>query len=193
MLRITTSQHAKAAVEYFNKSLSRADYYIDKDESVGRFGGKLAKRLKLDSLVTKEAFEKLVNNVNPVTGEKLNVRNSPNRRAGNDFTFTPPKSVSIVHGFTNDEDIIKAHEEAVSSTMLEIEKNMQTQEGQNKNKNYKTTGNLVYASFLHRHSRPVKGVADWNIHTHAFVLNTTWNEEKKRFQAGEFGQLYYDQ
>lgn len=192
MLRITTSKNAKAAVKYFNESLSRSDYYAGKEKSIGRFGGKAAEHMGLDSEVTKEAFESLVNNINPATDERLNVRHSESRRAGNDFTFSMPKSASIAYGFTGDQDIIDAHESAVTSAMAELEKHMQTQVGQGKEKHYQTTGNLAYASFLHKYSRPEGGVADWHIHSHAFVFNTTWNEEKKRFQAGEFGQVYYD-
>ena len=35
------------------------------------------------------------------------------------------------------------------------------------------TGNLVYADFLHKTSRPVDGAVDPHLHIHAFVINTT--------------------
>ena len=36
------------------------------------------------------------------------------------------------------------------------------------------------------------GNASTNIHSHVPIFNTTWNEKKGRFQAGEFSQLHYD-
>lgn len=192
MLRITVSKSAKAAIKYFNESLSKADYYTEQENTIGRWGGKAAEMLNLSGEVTKDHFEKLANNINPNNNEKLNVRDSENRRVGYDFTFSIPKSVSIAHYFTNDDDILKAHQAAKDSALAEIEKNMQTQAGQGKNKHYQNTGNIIHASFLHKEARPVDGVPDMHIHEHVFIFNSTFNKEKQRFQAGEFSQLHYD-
>lgn len=189
MLRITVSKNAKAATKYFEEGLSKQDYYSEKNEIIGKWNGKIAERLNLSGDVTKEDFEKLVSNINPVTNEQLNVRDSENRRAGYDFTFDAPKSVSLVHAITKDKDIINAFQDATQKTMIEIEQDMQTQKGQGKNKEYITTENIIYAKFTHLTARPVDGVPDCHLHQHCYVMNTTWNEEKQRFQATEMGTV----
>ena len=192
MLRLVPIKNAKDAVRYFENGLTQADYYMGKEKTIGLWGGNLKQRLELPDQVTKKDFEKLANNRNPVNSDKLNVRDSDNRRVGVEAVFSPPKSTSITYGFTGDKDIITAHNMAVESALLEMQKNIQTQAGQGKNKHYETTGNMLYSTYLHTHSRPENGVADWHIHTHAPIFNTTWNEKKQRFQAAEFSQLHYD-
>lgn len=192
MLRITVSKNAASATKYFEDGLSRQDYYAEKNEIKGKWGGKASEQLKLSDEVTKADFEKLASNINPVTNEKMTVRDSANRRAGYDFTFSVPKSVSLAHAVTGDKEILSTFENAVSETMKEIEKSMQTQTGQGKNKHYETTANMAWASFTHFNARPVDGIPDPHMHQHVFVFNTTWNEKKERFQAGEFSQLHID-
>lgn len=127
----------------------------------------------------------------------MTVRNVSNRRAGYDWTFLPPKSISVVHAITKDEEILNAHKAAVAAVMREVEKDMQTQGYKNGQKVYENTGNLIYAAFHHITSRPVANekdgkktyVPDPLIHSHAFLINVTHNHEKKRFQALEEGNL----
>lgn len=127
----------------------------------------------------------------------MTVRNVSNRRAGYDWTFLPPKSISVVHAITKDEEILNAHKAAVEAVMREVEKDMQTQGYRNGKKVYENTGNLIYAAFHHMTSRPVANeqdgkktyVPDPLIHSHAFLINVTYNHEKKRLQALEEGNL----
>ena len=197
MLRITVSKGAKSAVNYFKDSLSKQDYYSEHSKVMGRWHGKTAERMGLSPQVSEQDFNQMVHNRNPVTGEKLTVRDAANRRAGYDFTFNAPKSVSVVEAITKDEAIREAHRAAIEQAMQEVEANMQTQAGQGKNKHYETTGNLVYASFEHDVTRPIeyeteKGkqfVPDPHLHTHCFVVNSTWNEKKGRYQAIEVGNI----
>lgn len=189
MLRITTSKSASGAVKYYTDALSKQDYYTEKEQTIGKWNGKTAESLNLSGEVTKEDFEKLAHNINPSSDEKLNPRNDENRRAGYDFTFSVPKSVSIVHAITKDDEILKAFDNAVQKSMLAIEKDMQTQKGRGKNKEYQNTGNIAYASFTHDTARPIDGVPDPHLHQHCYVFNTTKNEEKDRFQAIELGTV----
>lgn len=197
MLRITVSKHAAAAAKYFEEGLSKQDYYSEKGEVIGKWQGELSKQLGLSGEVTKSDFEKLASNINPETGEQLTVRNSPKRRAGYDATFSAPKSVSLVYAMTEDKDILKAFQSAISDTMKELEKDMQTQAGQGKNKHYEKTGNIAWAGFTHFRSRPVEveteagkfPVPDPHLHQHCFIFNATWNEKKQRHQAIEMGTV----
>ena len=191
MLRITASKSAGGATKYFEEALTKGDYYTSGQQSVGRWQGKAAERLGLEGDVKKKDFEALCHNQKP-DGEKLNPRRSKDRKAGYDFTFSAPKSVSILHAVTQDERIQKAFEESVTETMQELEKDMRTQVGQGAEKTHAKTGNMVWAEFTHLTARPVDGVSDPHLHTHCYAMNTTWNEQAGRFQAGEFGSIKKD-
>lgn len=197
MLRITASRGHQAAVHYFQDALSRQDYYSENSRVMGQWHGKAASMLGLSKEVSKESFEKLVQNRHPLTGEKITPRDAAERRAGYDFTFNAPKSLSVVEAITGDEAIREAHRAAVEEAMREVEADMQTQAGQGKNKRFEKTGNLLYAAFEHDVTRPVvhateKGTAfipDPHLHTHCYVINATWNDRNNRFQAVEIGNI----
>lgn len=190
MLRINQTSNSSGAAKYFEEGLQRGDYYASKELSVGQWGGKVATRLGLAGEVKKEDFVALCSNQKPEDNSKLNPRSSPQRKVGYDFTFSVPKSVSVAYVVTKDERIRKAFEESVEETMREIERTeMRTQIGQGKDKQHIRTGEMVWASFTHRTSRPVDGIPDPHLHRHCFAFQTTWNEGKERFQAGEFGRI----
>lgn len=197
MLRITVSKNASAAVEYFNKALSKEDYYSTQSEVKGTWHGKIAKDLNLDKTVSEQDFSSIAHNRKPGTEEKLTPRDSAKRRAGYDFTFNAPKSASVVYAITQDDAILQAHQDAVQKAMMEIEQNAQVQTGQGKDKHYETTGNLVYAAYDHFTTRPVKSqvegaekfVPDPHLHTHCFTMNTTWFDKEERYRAVEMGNI----
>lgn len=188
MLRITSSNNATGAARYFDEGLEKADYYAEEEASIGQWGGKAAERLGLSGAVAKEDFVALCNNTQP-DGSRLNPRHSDTRKVGYDFTFSVPKSVSVAYAMTGDERIRQAFENSVEETMREIESNLRTQIGQGKDKEHRVTGEAIWASFTHRTTRPVDGIPDPHLHRHCFVMNTTWNAEAGRFQAGEFGHI----
>ena len=188
MLRITQNSSAKGAASYFDANLGKADYYATGEHTIGSWGGQAAERLGLQGEVSKKDFIALCNNRTP-DGNKLNPRDSKTRKIGYDFTFSVPKSVSVAYAITGDERIRQAFERAVEETMQELERDTRTQVGQGKNKKHEVTGNMVWASFTHRTSRPVDGVPDCHLHRHCFAFNTTWNEKQKRFQAFEIGSI----
>ncbi|MCG8328572.1 MAG: relaxase domain-containing protein [Chitinophagales bacterium] len=188
MLRITQSKNAAGAAKYFDEGLQRADYFAKEEQTVGAWGGKAAARLGLSGKVQKEDFVALCHNKAP-DGGRLNPRHSVDRKVGYDFTFSVPKSVSVVYAVTGDARILQAFEQSVERTMKEIERRICTQTGQGKDKHYQPTGEMMWASFTHRTSRPVDGVPDPHLHRHCFAINSTWNEKAQRFQAGEFGPI----
>src|SRR5580658_3178876 len=56
----------------------------------------------------------------------------------------------------------------------------------------RTTGNMVWAEFIHTTSRPVDGLPDPQLHAHVFAFNTTFDEEERRWKAGQFRELKRD-
>jgi len=196
MLRITESSSPDAAKRYYTKALSTGEYYhgerVLDQESIGLWGGEGAERLGLSGTVAKDAFHRLCDNQHPATGDKLTVRNPAKRRPGYDFNFHPPKSVSIALELSGDRRIVAAFREAVAETMRELETEMATRVRRGGVNEQRTTGNLVWAEFVHHTSRPVDGVPDPHLHSHCFAFNATYDRVEQRWKAGEFGDLKRD-
>lgn len=190
MLRITPSKSADGAINYFTAGLSKADYYATGEHPcIGTWHGQAAERLELEGTVTQHDFAQLCRNRIPGSDHKLNPRDSNTRKVGYDFTFSTPKSVSLLYALTQDERIAEAFQRSVHDTMDELEQEMRTQTGQGRNKHHPVTNNLLYAVFIHLTTRPVDGTPDPHLHAHCYAMNTTWYGDKERFQAGEFGRI----
>lgn len=188
MIRVSQQNSAVGAKRYY----ATADYYVDGQELVGRWGGKGADRLGLSGTVGKQAFEQLCDNLDPRTGQPLTVRTRTERTVGYDFTFSVPKSVSLLYGLTEDQQMLEAFRSAVDETMREMESEMKTRvrrSGQDENR---TTGNMIWAEFIHTTSRPVDGVPDPQLHAHCFVFNSTFDKQEDRWKAGQFRELKRD-
>lgn len=188
MIRITQQDSAKGAKSYYTK----ADYLSEGREIVGSWGGKGASRLGLEGTVDKLSFERLCDNLDPRTGEQLTVRTRAERTVGYDFTFSVPKSVSLLYAMSGDQGIMDAFRAAVDETMREIEAEMKTRVRRKGQDTDRTTGNIVTAEFIHTTSRPVDGVPDPQLHAHVFVFNTTWDQDEERWKAGQFRELKRD-
>jgi conjugative relaxase-like TrwC/TraI family protein len=189
MLRVIASRNAK---EYFVQSLKREDYYSEGQEVSGDWHGMAAEKLGLSGAVTQADFESLCDNNIPGTDERLTQRNKSNRTVGYDFNFHCPKSVSVAYEFTQDERILDAFKLSVNQTMREIESEIKTRvrkQGANENR---TTGNMVWAEFVHFTARPVNGIPDPHLHAHCYTFNTTWDDEETKWKAGQFRDLKAD-
>jgi conjugative relaxase-like TrwC/TraI family protein len=179
-------------MEYFTQGLSRSDYYIDGQEVPGRWGGKGAERLGLQGEVDTKDYFALCNNLNPETGEQLTPRNKDNRRVGFDFTFSAPKSVSVLYELSDDSRIMDAFRESTKETMAEIEGEMKTRVRRKGADHDRETGNMVYAEFVHFTARPVDGIPDPHLHAHCYAFNLTHDDAENRWKAGQFGDLKRD-
>src|SRR5665213_687961 len=188
MIRITQQNSGAAAKKYY----ATADYYSEGQEIVGSWGGKGAARLGLEGKVDKFSFERLCDNLDPRTGTPLTVRTRTERRVGYDFTFSVPKSVSLLYAMSGDQDILDAFRGAVDETMREIETEMKTRIRIGRQDRDRTTGNMVWAEFIHTTSRPVDGLPDPQLHAHVFVFNTTFDDEERRWKAGQFADIKRD-
>src|SRR5580704_5296247 len=188
MIRISQQDSAQGAKRYY----ATADYYSEGQELVGVWGGKAADRLGLSGTVDKFSFERLCDNLHPTTGRKLTVRTRGQRTVGYDFTFSVAKSVSLLYAMSGDQEMMEAFRGAVDETMREIETEMKTRVRKKGQDTDRTTGNMVWAEFIHTTSRPVDGIPDPQLHAHVFAFNTTFDEEERRWKAGQFRELKRD-
>ena len=192
MLRVIASRNAQAAKEYHQQSLKREDYYSEGQEIAGNWQGIGAEKLGLTGPIQTEAYNALCDNLKPGTTERLTQRNKSNRTVGYDFNFHCPKSVSVVYEFTQDERILNAFKQSVNQTMREVESEIKTRvrkDGANENR---TTGNMIWAEYIHFTARPVNGVPDPHLHAHCYTFNTTWDDVEKKWKAGQFRDLKAD-
>lgn len=193
MLRVYQSRTSSEAKKYYTDALAKQDYYVDGHEIVGLWHGKAAQRLGIVGQVGQKSFANLCENKHPISGERLTPRTRDDRTVGYDINFHAPKGISLLHALTGDERITMAMREAVSETMLEIEKNTHTRVRLDGKSEDRHTGNLVWGEFVHFTGRPVDGVPDPQTHIHCFVFNATWDSTEMRWKAGQFRQVVRDQ
>lgn len=134
-------------------------------------------------------FLALCENQHPETGGCLTQRknsvreqdgaNKANRRIFYDFTFSPPKSVSVAALVGRDKRIIESHERAVRLALAEFEGFAETRIRKGKADGSRLTGNVVAALFTHDTSR----MLDPHLHTHCIVFNATYDPKERRWKA----------
>jgi conjugative relaxase-like TrwC/TraI family protein len=193
MLSMKAQMNLKNAKSYFEEHLATGDYYSESERVSGEWIGKGAELLGLSESVQRNEFVALCDNAHPQTGKRLtqrlnqkrienagteNEREAANRRVFFDFTFSPPKSVSIV-ALVGDQRIVRAHREAVKIAVKELEEFAATRIRRAGNKSDRATGNIIGALFEHDTSRTL----DPHLHTHCIVFNATHDAKEGRWKA----------
>lgn len=195
------NKSASGAKKYYSESYYREgqnkqhDYYVEKDQSFGKWGGIAAEKLGLHDEICKSDFAALCDNKRPDNGKTLTGRTDSNRTVGYDFTFNASKSLSLVHAFapqSEKEKLQEAFQNSVRDTMNEIETGMQARVRDKGADENRETGNIVYGNFTHFTTRPIDGVPDPHLHAHCFVFNATHDGESNKWKAGQFRQLKQD-
>ncbi len=192
MLSPKTQTNLKNAKSYFEEHLAVGDYYSESEQVVGEWIGTGAALLNLEAAVRLDDFLTLCENRHPQTSERLTQRFNhlrrdaggndtelANRRVFFDFTFSPPKSVSIAALVGGDSRIVDAHRAAVKLAVNELERFAATRVRKAGSNVDRTTGNIIAALFEHETSRAL----DPHLHTHCVVFNATHDAEEGRWKA----------
>ena len=197
---VTSAQQAK---DYYAGGIegspapSRQDYYSEGQEVVGVFGGKLGETLGLAGKpVDKATFDRLCDNLHPTLDQSLTQRTNDKRRVCYDFTFSCPKSWSVLHAFASNEvrgEMDRVFREAIDETVrFDIEPDMQARVRAGGADHDITTGNILTASFDHATARPEDGLPpDPHRHQHLLIWNATMTPDGK-IKAGQFNNLVRD-
>jgi conjugative relaxase-like TrwC/TraI family protein len=182
------------AKEYFEEHLCAGDYYSEGEHITGQWYGIGAESLGLSGKVKRDEFLNLCDNLGPNTGELLTQRlkttrtmagddgeaqTVANRRVFYDFTFSPPKSVSVVALVGEDARVVDAHNRAVQVAVLELERFAGTRVHSGGHISDRVTSNMVCAVFRHDTSRAL----DPHLHSHCIVFNATYDCVEKRWKA----------
>jgi conjugative relaxase-like TrwC/TraI family protein len=112
----------------------------------------------------------------------------PNRRAGYDFTFSVPKSVSVYLAVNEDKVLEQMITEALDETMATIEARIETKVRKGYQHDNRLCPNMVYGKFVHGETRPVDGIPDPHYHIHVYAMNATFDEVEKEWKALELGK-----
>ena len=177
----STSLSVANAMDYFETD----DYYLP---SKGEWHGSIAQELKLTHNIDKEDFEKLLGGFN-LNGAKL-VASAGSKdicdpktgklkrhghNAGNDLTFSAPKSVSLMA--LADHRITYCFDKAIQQTLSTIESQFAQTRVREKNGKAKIvkTEKLLWATFGHETSREL----DPQLHQHCLLLNMTQQKNGK--------------
>jgi conjugative relaxase-like TrwC/TraI family protein len=174
-----TQLNLKNAKSYFAEHLSIGDYYGENARIQGEWLGEGAAKLGLAGVVAADDFLALCENQHPKSRKRLTQRRDAVRRVFYDFTFSPPKSVSVAALVAADERIVVAHSKAVKVALGELEQFASARlRGRGRNSDRKT-GNIVAALFQHETSRAL----DPHLHTHCIVFNATYDKTESRWKA----------
>jgi conjugative relaxase-like TrwC/TraI family protein len=194
MLSLKTNYKMINAKQYFEEHFSAGDYYSESERVLGQWLGNGAELLGLTGRVGQVEFLRLCDNLHPQTGERLTQRlmttrtvvaktgrahEVANRRIFFDFTFSPPKSVSIAALVGNDPRIVDAHHRGVEAASRELEQFAGTRVHAGERMTDRTTGNIVCAIFRHDTSRAL----DPHLHSHCIVFNATRDPVEGRWKA----------
>ncbi len=188
MLRVIQTKCSAGAKSYYAQS----DYLSEGQELVGRWGGKTAAVLGLSGTVDKQSFDRLCDNLDPRSGQRLTLRSKSERTVGYDFNFHAPKGVTGAYLLGGDTRVVDVFRGAVDETMREIELDAATRVRKHGQMEERQTGNLIWGGFEHLTTREIDGEPDPHLHAHQFVFNVTWDDAERAFKAVQFRELKRD-
>ena len=192
MLRFHTARSASGVKRYFET----ADYYSDGQETVGRWGGRLAAEFGLSGRVDKVSFERLCDNRHPTTGKALTPRTREERRVGVDMVFSLPKDVGafMMLAEPGERDALLAMvERRAEQVMGAIEADVETRVRRKGAFLNRAGQGLAWAGFLHTTARPVEGQPpDPHPHWHMFAFNASRDPVEGRIKAADLANVHRD-
>ena len=177
MMTVKGLKSVGQARSYYSAEKGIASYYAKEANAFGggRWYGRGAEELGLRGPVHEKQWDRALQGQFGKGKDAMQVGLSDpdKRRPGVDLTFSPPKSVSIMALAVGDERLIGAHDRAVERTMARIEAQQVFARIKQGGPEKVLTRNVCAALFRHVTDRPVEGVVDPQLHTHAVVLNVT--------------------
>ncbi|WP_454887361.1 MobF family relaxase [Sphingomonas oryzagri] len=172
MLSMAPIRSSAGATNYFAKD----NYYTPEGaEGSSSWAGAGAAAMGLDGKVDADAFKAVLDGVMP-DGTVLPTGPDGKRAFGSDFTFSAPKSLSLLAYIGGDNRLLDAHRRSVEKAMAWAEKNLAATRMEVDGRMVQVkTGNLVMAMFEHDTSRAQEPDA----HIHVVIANATRGPDGK--------------
>lgn len=168
MLTIAKLTKASDATSYYAR-----DNYYTKNDGVEHswWQGEGAKELGLQGAVDPDVFQALLTGkINDQTQLGRVTQAGIQHRPGWDFTFSAPKSISILSEIYGVDLLREAHESAVKDALTHSEKHFsRARIKQGESVEFVATGNTIVAAFTHDVSREQEP----QLHTHTILINAT--------------------
>ena len=183
---------------YMVNHLVSPDYYDKNHQIEGIWIGQACEAFGVEtgSNVRSEDFESLRDGLNAITGEQctermnttrkelvmdestgqLVEREVSNRRSFYDFTFSAPKTFSVLSQVGGDERVKEWHDEAVLKTVAEMERWTGRQDHRSAD-GIETTGKFAAAWFKHDANRALEP----HLHDHVVIFNMTPGGDGKNY------------
>jgi conjugative relaxase-like TrwC/TraI family protein len=158
--------------EYYEREVAGGaeDYYAMRGEAAGEWIGTGAQALGLEGAASGGELRALLEGRDPASGEML--RSRAVRVTGWDVTYSPPKSVSVLHAAGDPRlagETLAAHRAAVCSALGYLESDAcWTRRGAGGTKRLMGEG-FIAAEYVHRLSR----AGDAQLHSHVVIANMT--------------------
>ena len=165
-------------VTYYEKD----DYYLGREGGEKHkleWGGKLAREMglsgKADPGVWKDALHgRFPGGIAVEGGTFLDEEGQPQRRAGTDFEFSAPKSVSIQVLVFGEDGLLKAHREAAAEAMAFLEEKIGVRKREGKGvRSFHATGAGLTGRVTHFTNRE----GEPHLHDHGVFLNVAKNSD----------------
>ncbi|MDE8558907.1 MobF family relaxase [Pantoea vagans] len=166
MMTVAPVASAADAAGYYS---SKDNYYF-LDDMPTQWMGEGARELGLEGPVDLDTFTNILHGNLP-NGVSLGkeVQGAHVHRPGHDFTFSAPKSVSMLILAGGEKRLLEAHHDAVKETLAIMEQTVSARDTKEGVTRIVTSGKMVAALFTHDTSRNL----DPQIHTHAVMANVT--------------------
>lgn len=191
MVTLGKQSSSSNAQSYYQEN-AQENYYTKDDSYKAHWFGEGAKTLELGKDLKKEDFNNVLHGRNKNGEQLLELKksdfnkNGDRIRAGQDITFSAPKSISIALEMSKAYDnkklektLLNAHQKAVKTALEHIENDyIATREQINGVRKQIETKNMVAALFVHDTSRGVNQDIAPDLHTHAFVANLTQKKDR---------------
>jgi conjugative relaxase-like TrwC/TraI family protein len=182
MLRFTEIRDAGAASSYYGKT--DGGYYLDAAELWREVGGKFGRQLGLSEKPDYEQFTRLLNGLDPFTGERLTQRLVNDRVAAWDLTASLPKGVTeAIEG--GDARVAELVRETLRKSLEEVEERVTTRVRKGGRQEDRVSGNLCWFAFEHPETRPTSSdnMPRPDRHIHVVIPSLTFDFVEQQIKA----------
>lgn len=168
--------HSAAAADG-SSYYSEGKYYTQDQVPSGWHGGGTAS-LGLEGAVDPHTFDQLLNGTLP-DGTRLPGHPTGERRHGDDWTFSPPKSVSVAGLVGQDLRVVQAHDRSVRKALDHMEREMFGSRALTGAGREHVPAGAVVGVFRHETSRPTERdpIGDPQLHSHCVWVNAARRED----------------